>query len=63
MKAYKIRSLIYLSCFIVAAVVYYQIEQDEKLQNSQLSPQTAELQIEDESGEHGDKTEIQAVKP
>ncbi|MEO0573270.1 MAG: hypothetical protein AAF039_16300 [Bacteroidota bacterium] len=49
MKAYKIRSLIYLSCFIIAAVVYYHIEQEENFQNSVLASQTADLQTEDQS--------------
>ncbi|MGD1947080.1 MAG: hypothetical protein ACFB0A_12670 [Croceivirga sp.] len=49
MKAYKIRSLFYLTCFIFAAVVYYQIEEDKKLQDTLLNSQTADLQIEDET--------------
>jgi len=47
MKAYKIRSLIYLSCFIIAAVVYYHIEQDENFENSFLSAQTADIESEE----------------
>ena len=57
MKAYKIRSLIYLSCFIIAAVVYYHMEQDENFQNSFLSAQTADIEAEelpsDEEVENG----------
>lgn len=51
MKAYKIRSLIYLCCFITAAVVYYHMEQKENFQNSILVSQTADLQPEDQSPE------------
>jgi hypothetical protein len=51
MKAYKIKSLLYLSCFIIAAVVYYQIEQDENFQNSILSGRTADLEAEDHPSE------------
>lgn len=46
MKAYKIRSLIYLSFFIIAAVVYYHIEQDETFLNEISSAQTADLEAE-----------------
>lgn len=48
MKAYKIRSLIYLSCFIIAAVFYYDMEQKELFQNSILASQTSEIQPEDD---------------
>ena len=51
MKAYKVKSLIYLGCFIVAAVVYYQIEQDQKFQNSFLASQTAQLEAQDQPEE------------
>ncbi|BFP41789.1 hypothetical protein FGF1_26340 [Flavobacteriaceae bacterium GF1] len=51
MKAYKVKSLIYLGCFIVAAVVYYQIEQDQKFQNSILASQTAQLEAQDQPEE------------
>ena len=47
MKAYKIRSLIYLTCFITAAVVYYHIEEKELLESSILTSQTADIQAED----------------
>ena len=48
MKAYKIRSLIYLSCFVIAAFFYYNLEQREHFQNSILTSQTADLQPEDQ---------------
>lgn len=47
MKTYKIKSLIYLSCFIIAAIVYYHIEQGENFQHTILSSQTADIQPED----------------
>ena len=49
MKAYKVRSLLYLSGFIIAAVFYYHFEQQENFQNTILSSQTADLQTEDHS--------------
>ena len=51
MKAYKVKSLIYLGCFTVAAVFYYQIEQDQKFQNSILASQTAQLEAQDQPEE------------
>jgi len=44
MKAYKIKSLIYLSCFVTAAVVYYDMEQKEKFQNLISSAPTTDIQ-------------------
>ncbi len=46
MKAYKIRSLVYLTCFIIAAVVYYHME-EELLPQSIFTSQTADIQAED----------------
>lgn len=55
MKAYKIRSLFYLSCFIIAAVIYYHMEQQENFQNSILASQTAEFQTEDQPSKEVDE--------
>lgn len=59
MKAYKVRSLIYLSCFIIAAVVYYHMEQNENFQSALLTSKTADLHPEDhlsaEQNEEADK--------
>lgn len=60
MKAYKIKSLIYLSCFIIAAVVYYNFEQHEIFQNSILASQTAEMEAEDAPQEDSDEKEKNA---
>ncbi|MEM8510029.1 MAG: hypothetical protein AAF717_19510 [Bacteroidota bacterium] len=46
MKAYKIRSLIYLSIFIAAAAVYYHIEQNEILQDTLFISSVTELEVE-----------------
>ena len=58
MKAYKIRSLIYFGCFVAAAVVYYNIEQNEVFQNSILSSQVADIEAEEnqEEGKEEGKT-------
>ena len=47
MKSYKIRSLIYFGCFVAAAVVYYNIEQNEFFQNSILSSQVVDVEPEE----------------
>jgi len=47
MKTYKVKSLIYLSCFVIAAVFYYNFEQHEIFQSSILASQTAEMEAED----------------
>ncbi|MEM1340448.1 MAG: hypothetical protein AAF634_10875 [Bacteroidota bacterium] len=46
MKAYKIRSFIYLSIFIAAAAVYYHIEQNEILQDTLFISSVTELEVE-----------------
>lgn len=50
MKAYKIKSLFFLASFMIAAVVYYNLEQQENYFQSQFTPeQMAELEAEDDS--------------
>ena len=46
MKTYKIKSLIYLSIFVTAAVVYYHMEQSETFQDTLLTSSVAELEVE-----------------
>ncbi len=48
MKAYKIKSLIYLSVFVAAAIVYYHVEQNEIFENGVLNSQLADLEAEDQ---------------
>ncbi len=45
---YKIKSLIYLSCFVVASFIYYGIEQEDKFQNQILSEELVETEFEDD---------------
>ncbi len=47
MKSYKIRSLIYLGCFITAAVFYYNFEQQISFQSQILNSETVETEFED----------------
>ncbi|MEO9512671.1 MAG: hypothetical protein ABJN84_13355 [Flavobacteriaceae bacterium] len=44
---YKIKSLIYLSCFVVAAFIYDGIEQEDKFQNQILSEEFVETEFDD----------------
>ncbi len=46
MKAYKIKSLIYLSIFVAAAAVYYQMEQNQMLQDTLSTSSVADLEVE-----------------
>ena len=46
MKAYKIKSLIYLSIFIAAAAVYYHMEQNQMLQDTLFTSSVADLEVE-----------------
>lgn len=47
MKTYKIRSLVYLGCFIASAIVYYNYEQQASVGTSDISASMAENQFED----------------
>ncbi|WP_420604129.1 hypothetical protein [Flagellimonas sp.] len=44
---YKIKSLIYFSCFVIASIIYYGIEQEEKFQNQVNSSTVVETDFED----------------
>lgn len=55
MKTHKIKSLIYLSAFVVCAVVYYQMEQNEAYNDVMSTSQTADMQAEDLSSEDDDE--------
>jgi len=48
MKTYKIKSLIYLCCFLAAGVFYYNYEQQQEFQNQFSSSQISELETEDD---------------
>ncbi|NKI31835.1 hypothetical protein [Croceivirga thetidis] len=47
MKAYKIRSLIFFSCFVIAAIVYYQFEQQENFKEQFNPSEVVDLETED----------------
>ena len=47
MKAYKIKSLFFLASFIIAALAYYNIEQQAELQQ-RFEAEMVELDVENE---------------
>jgi len=57
MKTYKIKSLVYLSCFVIAAVFYYDYEQG---QNSPeiVSEDYVEMEAQDLSELQGEEQEL-----
>ncbi|PQJ16689.1 hypothetical protein [Aureicoccus marinus] len=57
MKTYKIKSLVYLSCFVIAAVFYYDYEQN---QNSLqiVSENYVEMEAQDLSELQGEEQEL-----
>ena len=44
---YKIKSLIYLSCFVVAAIIYNSVEREDHFQNQLNSKTVVETEFED----------------
>ncbi len=44
---YKIKSLIYLSCFVVAAIIYNSVEREDNFQNQLHSKTVVETEFED----------------
>ena len=47
MKSYRIKSLIFFSCFLAAAIFFYNFEQGKQLQDQTLQASIADAQIED----------------
>lgn len=47
MMTYKIKSLIYLSCFVVAAFIYNGIQQEDEFQTQLNSEEFVEADFED----------------
>ncbi|MBS9461888.1 hypothetical protein KIM67_05655 [Flagellimonas sp. 389] len=45
---YRIKSLIYLSCFIIVAILYYDMEQEEAFQDKISTEQMAGNEFEDD---------------
>lgn len=42
------KSLIYLSCFVAAALVYHNMEQEDKFQSQLLSEELVDTEFEDD---------------
>lgn len=47
MKAYKIKSLIYLCGFLAAGYYYYDLQQQDRLQLELASEQVTDIELED----------------
>jgi hypothetical protein len=56
MKTYKIKSLFYFSGFLLAAILYYGIEQQQELNEQLQTNQMVDMTIEDE--EEATKEEV-----
>jgi hypothetical protein len=56
MKTYKIKSLVYFSGFLFAAILYYGIEQKQELNEQLQTNQMVDMTIEDE--EEATKEEV-----
>ncbi|MDT0540648.1 MULTISPECIES: hypothetical protein [Croceitalea] len=61
MKSYKVKSLIYLSCFILAAVLYNRYEENT-FQNQFISSETVDTTFEDDIELENDKVEEEDVE-
>lgn len=47
MKSYKIKSLVYFTCFLTAAVFYYHFEKENNLQQQLITANVADTDFED----------------
>ena len=47
MKAYKIRSFLFFCCFVAAATFYYNLEQEENLQEQMAPAEMVDLKTSD----------------
>lgn len=55
MKTYKIKSIFYFSCFLLASIVYYGIEQKTEFDRQLQANQVVDL-VEDELEEEKDES-------
>ncbi|KAB5489527.1 MULTISPECIES: hypothetical protein [Flagellimonas] len=44
---YKTKSLIYFSCFVIASIIYYEVEQQDKFQDNLNSKTYVEAEFHD----------------
>lgn len=47
MKTYKIKSLIYFSCFLMASFLYYGMEQYDRFNEELVASQTPDVELEE----------------
>lgn len=51
---YKTKSLIYFSCFVIASIIYYQVEQQDKFKDDFNSKTYVEAEFQDAADDLGD---------
>lgn len=56
---YKLKSLIFFSCFVISSLVYYQVEQQDKFQEQISSETFVETQFHDVDDLKKPKTELE----
>ncbi|WP_318345238.1 hypothetical protein [Flagellimonas baculiformis] len=44
---YKTKSLIYFSCFVIASIIYYEVEQQDRFQDNLNSKTYVEAEFQD----------------
>lgn len=59
---YKFKSLVYFSCFVIASVIYYVVEQHDNFQNQLNSKNYAEVEYLDTEDPQAHKEELKETK-
>lgn len=59
---YKTKSLIYFSCFVIASIVYYEVEQQDKFQDNLDSKNYVEAEFHDAEDLEDPKKDLEEEK-
>lgn len=59
---YKFKSLVYFSCFVIASMIYYVVEQHDDFQNQLNSKNYAEVEYLDTENPQDHKEELGETK-
>jgi len=60
--SYKFKSLIYFSCFVIASVVYYVVEQHDHFQDQFNAKNYADVEFQDDQDLEAQKKEAEEAK-
>ena len=60
--SYKIKSLLYFSCFVIASMIYYVAEQHDNFQNQFNSKNFVEAEYQDAQDLEAQKKELEEGK-